>query len=158
MGDVKEVGDIIATALSFNYTMAQAKGLVATYESIIGASGSKQRERYLSAINCINLAKLISIDDLRECGISVETSDKATLVSVLWELGIDTNYGFTFDVGCFNTNGKVRCGMYLVGQERTDEEWVTLVVDGNSVASLEAIFRSANDPSLEMELNMLAGS
>lgn len=153
---VKESGDIFELARQYNYTVAEAMGLVATYDSIVGSENSPKREKYLQAIGCIDIAKLIAVDDLRAIGLPVETVDEEELKECLWGLGVDTqSHQFTFDVGCFNTNGKVRCGLYLIGQERTDDEWCNHWENGRRVASLEAQIRNSKDPSLATELRRL---
>lgn len=74
----------------------------------------------------------------------------------LMGLGIDVNFPVVVDLGCTTLNEKRVCEYLLTGQERTDKEWVSLMVGGKHVASWEAQLDHKADPTLRMELSKLS--
>lgn len=65
---------------------------------------------------------------------------------LLWELGLNTRgFKWVLDVQCYVSGEKRMCGYVVYGQERTDKEWLTIVINGRNVASDEARFYKDRD-------------
>ena len=77
----------------------------------------------------------------------------------LWSLGWDTrSFEFAEALGWYSHQDKREAGFYIVGQERTDEQWVNMWRDGVRVASLEAQMFYLKDRGLNRQLlNLRAG-
>ena len=59
----------------------------------------------------------------------------------LWDLGFNTkDYAYVEDVCCYTFAGKRECGIIVIGNERTDKEYLNLVINGRHVASDDARF------------------
>ena len=72
----------------------------------------------------------------------------------LWSLGWDTRlYEFAEALGWYTHKDKREVGYYILGQERTDDEWVGMWRDGVRVATLEAQMFNKQDRSLSRELH-----
>jgi len=78
----------------------------------------------------------------------------------LWEVGMDSrNYGWKTRIGLHRElGGKVILDKYVESNERTDKKWLTMVVNGVSVASFEAKIYAAKDKSLEYELRKISNT
>ena len=63
----------------------------------------------------------------------------ATRNEVLWELGFNTrDCGYGVDLICHTWFGPVRCGEVVFSEERLDKPYLTKVVNGCNVASVDA--------------------
>jgi len=100
----------------------------------------------------IQLPRNISQYDLIHYGVN--TNDKTQLEAALWQLGVDIKKGIEA-VECEHTTAtglKVN-GVYYLGSERFDREWVT-----SGYASFEARLLSKGDLSMIKEVaNMSKG-
>jgi len=78
----------------------------------------------------------------------------------LWEVGLDSReYGWKTGIGYHRElGGKQVLDKYIESNERTDNQWLTKLVDGRSVASLEAKVYAARDQSLEAELRKISNT
>lgn len=94
-------------------------------------------------IENLKMARMIPLEELVKefakkgkdwNGLSKENQRK-----VLWDLGINTKINdFFIKSCCFNWNDKVKCGVAIIGDERTDDEWLNqLDDDGCNVASMD---------------------
>ena len=77
---------------------------------------------------------------------------------ILWELGWDTKlFDFAEAIGWYTYQGERKAGVYILGQERSDEEWVNKWVGSTRVASMEAQLAFKQDSSLYREISKLEG-
>lgn len=66
---------------------------------------------------------------------------------MLWQLGFNVkDYNYVIDIGCYRWNSnKVECGEIVYCQERTDKEWLSLIINGCHIASDEALYHKDKD-------------
>lgn len=111
-------------------------------------------EEQLSLRDKIKLARQIPIDIFG--GIAKYNAfSKEEKARRLWDIGIDTDFPCITDIGCTSVGANRLCGYLVIGQERTDKEWISMRVNGKHVASWEAQMAYKNDPSLTHELSKL---
>ena len=140
-------------AISFGYSKEEAKIMKSTKIAIFGDS-----ESYLASLerrHSIRLGLLLPIGSVMTAYDWFQ-QDAEERLSALWQAGLDVKeYNYMEDVLCTTTHSGRFCGFCIFGQERTDDEWVNLLVDGKRVASLEAQLANKGDDSLKAELRTL---
>lgn len=112
----------------------------------------------------LNLRKIISFRNLAHLPVVVANKgwDNLSLQQkedLLWECGLDSKgYGWRTEL-CRHRDlrDNLVFDKCVVSNERVDVEWVSLVVEGKSMASLEAKVEASNDRSLQVELRKLGG-
>ena len=79
--------------------------------------------------------------------------------SILFALGMSVHLaGWWMEYRPIRVGSKVVTTHYILSEERSDRAWINKVVGGYNVASEEVRVKSANDPSLEQELEKLGGA
>jgi hypothetical protein len=78
---------------------------------------------------------------------------------LLWELGMNSKeWGWRERIGDHREqSGGLVFDKYIESNERTDVEWLSLIVNGRSMASMEAKLEAADDKSLYAEIGRLGG-
>lgn len=146
------------------------------YNQLIKEGKDKEEAQEIALAECfpeestaldesITLRKHFSMKDLEKLEY-VQTLggwSKMTLEEkdyLLWLLGLDVKgFGFGEKIGKHSTaSGKIVEGLYVYGQERCDEDWLSQEINGQKVASFAAQVRGSDDPTLEAELRRLGGS
>jgi len=113
-------------------------------EKVYSAKGDPEQETAEAAQQTVVLRKALSVSDL-EFLPSVKPTGwlkmcKKAQGELLWELGMDIKeFAPQTAVGLHTKfDGRAVNGMYVVCQERVDNEWVNLQVNGLYVASEDA--------------------
>jgi hypothetical protein len=120
------------------------------------------RESY--SLDKISLRKIVSFRNI--CFLPTvakkggwESLSIAEKKTILWELGLDSkDYGWKTEVGYHReAAGNLVFDKYVMSNERTDIEWINLIVEGKRVSSLEAQLEASGDKSLYIEIGRLGG-
>jgi len=114
----------------------------------------KMSENDISLRKSYSLSDLETTQTLQEAG-GWHNMDSVAQEAFLYGLGLDSHkYGWKLCEGVhLNMKGRQVKGTYLFSQERTDDEWVSLLDHNNkNVASFEAQLTNKGDPSLDREL------
>lgn len=125
------------------------------YEELNSYLGLYASEEEISIRKVISYQDLTTLPSYRSKKGELSTEDMNAL---LWEIGIDSVLGWWERIGNHRKmSGKVVYDKYIVGQERTDKEWITLTVLGKNVASLEAQVLGSGNEGLMSELQKMQG-
>jgi hypothetical protein len=131
-------------------------------EEMLNASLPKYLGEYNSPGH-IKYRKTILISSLEGIPVVKEAGGWYTLPlekqnSVLYALGMSVHRaGWWMEYRPIRVGSKVVTTNYILSEERSDKAWLNKIVGGYNVASEEVRVKSANDPSLEQELEKLGG-
>lgn len=142
--------------LSAGYEMEHAQTICNDY-----CTNHAAREEIKGHINLrrqFPLSKIAELSYVKQRGGYKKLTDQER-DTLMWLLGIDSRgYKYTTDVGYYVFNDRKHFGEFVVGQERSDKEWVNQTIGEIRVSSYEALLKHKGHFKLMSEINrMLAG-
>lgn len=138
--------NIYNTAIECGKTPEEARELMAMKCTVLDSLDVPALEKKLK------IRRQLAVKDLS----TIESFNKDNQRRYLWKLGFNTEeYFYWFDVVVYKRDTKTVVEKVIVGQERTDDEWVNLRINGIRVASFEAQVANKEDPSFTHEINKM---
>lgn len=152
----EELDTLYDNLLSAGYEMEQAATICNDY--YLTYTAREEIKSHITLRRQLPLNKIEELEYVKKKGGFKKLTDQER-EALVWLLGIDSrSFRYTNDVGYYVFNDRKFFGEFLVGQERTDKEWITQTVGESRVSSYEAVLKSKGHFKLYAEITrMLSG-
>lgn len=147
---LEEVELLYGNLLNEGYTKDAAQAICRDYQ--------REHEEKAKIKNHITLRRQLPLNEIENLNYVKEKKGFKNLTveekdSLVWALGIDSKgFRYTTDIGYYTFHDRRFFGEFIVGQERSDKEWTTKLVNELHVCSYEAILKRKGHFKLMAEI------